>query len=237
MKFRRKSEPLEGQTPDGAPGDPGETSAAAPAVEGPRSQGPWDIDEVELDEDDPGKLDLGSLIITPREGLDLQLQVDEQTGQVVAVVLAGAEGAVELRAFAAPRHGDIWDDVRKQIAGEVTRRGGTASEHDGHFGPELRVLLNVTAQDGRTGQQPSRVFGISGPRWLLRATLFGQPALDPDESGPVESAMREVIVRRGTAAHAPGDALPLVVPPEVAAQMQAAQEKAQRQGQQQAEQQ
>ena len=89
------------------------------------------------------------------------------------------------------------------------------------------MVLNVTAQDGRTGQQPSRVFGITGPRWLLRATLFGKPALDPDESGLVESAMRDVIVRRGTAPHAPGDALPLVVPPAVAAQMQAAQQDAQ----------
>ncbi|MGA9747869.1 MAG: DUF3710 domain-containing protein [Nocardioides sp.] len=224
MKFRRKSEPVDGETPE-------ETPPAPPAVAGPRSQGPWDIDEVDLDEDDPGKLDLGSLVITPREGLDLQLQVDEQSGQVVAVVLAGADGAVELRAFAAPRNGDIWDDVRKQIGGEVTRRGGTASEHEGHWGPELRVVLNVTAQDGRTGQQPSRVFGIAGPRWLLRATLFGKPAIDPDESGPVESAMRDVIVRRGTAPHAPGDALPLTVPPAVAEQMQAAQA-AQQNGQQ-----
>ena len=39
----------------------------------------------------------------PRAGLELQLQVDEASGQVVAVVLAGEDGAVELRAFAAPR--------------------------------------------------------------------------------------------------------------------------------------
>ena len=218
MKFRRKqSEQAEADS--GTPDAPGAQDAAA-EERGPRASGPWDLAETDYDEDDAGKLDLGSLIVTPRPGLDLQLQVDEQSGQVVAVVLAGEQGAVELRAFAAPRNGDIWTDVRKQIAAEVTRRGGTASEHDGHWGPELRVVLNVTTQDGRTGQQPSRVFGITGPRWLLRATLFGQPALEPQDDGVVESAMRDVIVRRGSAPHAPGEALPLTVPPHLAAQMQ-----------------
>lgn len=219
MKFSRKRSAADEPTVDDA-------QEPTPEVTGVRAQGPWDIDEVVLDEDDPTKLDLGSLVVTPREGLDLQLQVDEQSGQVVAVVMAGPEGALELRAFAAPRNGDIWPDVRKQIASEVTRRGGTASEADGHYGPELRVVLNVTAQDGRTGQQPSRVFGISGPRWLLRATLFGQPALDPTEDGLVESALRDVIVRRGGEPHAPGEALTLTVPHAVAQQMQAAQQQA-----------
>jgi hypothetical protein len=224
VRFRRKSEQAaseagsDEETPETL--DTSERAEDPGSATGPRGHGPWDITETDYDEDDGSKLDLGSLIVTPREGLDPQLQVDEQSGQVVAVVLAGAQGAVELRAFAAPRHGDIWDDVRQQIAAEVTRRGGTATEHEGPYGPELRVVLTMTGQDGRTGQQPSRVFGISGPRWLLRATLFGQPALDPTEDGLVESALRDVIVRRGGEPHAPGEALPLTVPPAVAAQMQ-----------------
>ena len=231
MKFRRsKSEQadVDPSTASGESGDPtsAETDAVATADSaegGPRASGPWDISEVQLDEDDTSKLDLGSLVVTPREGLDLQLQVDEQSGQVVAVVLAGEKGAVELRAFAAPRNGDIWGDVRHQIAAEVTRRGGTASENEGPWGPELRVAMTMTMPDGRSGQQPSRVFGISGPRWLLRATFFGQPAVEPDDDGLVESALRDVIVRRGGEPHAPGEALPLTVPPAVAAQMQEAQ--------------
>lgn len=222
MKFRRKQSEPDVEAADAS-------SEPAPEVTGVRARGPWDADEVTLDEDDPGKLDLGSLVVTPREGLDLQLQVDEQTGQVVAVVMAGQEGALELRAFAAPRNGDIWPDVRKQIASEITRRGGTATEAEGPYGPELRVVLNVTAPDGHTGQQPSRVFGIAGPRWLLRATLFGQPALDPSDDGLVESALRDVVVRRGGEPHAPGEALPLTVPHAVAQQMQAAQQQAREQ--------
>lgn len=211
MKFRRSksdAEQPEVEAPEAA------APEQAPAADTRRARGPWDADEVALTEGDPSKIDLGSLIITPREGLELQLQVDEQRGHVVAVVLAGAEGAVELRPFAAPRNGDIWDDVRAQIAAEVTRRGGTATEAVGPWGPELRVVLTMTTQDGQTGQQPSRVFGIPGPRWLLRATLFGKPALEPDDDGVVEQALHDVIVRRGSEPHAPGEALPLSIPPE-----------------------
>jgi hypothetical protein len=220
VRFRRKSEQAASEAAPEVVDDEEAPAAVQPST-GPRANGPWDISETDYDEDDGSRLDLGSLIVTPRPGLDLQLQVDEQSGQVVAVVLAGEQGAVELRAFAAPRNGDIWDDVRHQIAAEVTRRGGTASESEGPYGPELRVVLTMTAQDGRTGQQPSRVFGISGPRWLLRATLFGQPALEPTEDGLVETALRDVIVRRGGEPHAPGEALPLTVPPAVAAQLEA----------------
>ena len=76
------------------------------------------------------------------------------------------------------------------------------------------MVLNVTTPDGRSGTQPSRVFGIPGPRWMLRATLFGRPALEPSDDGAVKQALRDVVVRRGTEPLAPGDPLPLTVPPE-----------------------
>jgi hypothetical protein len=213
VKFRRKK--TDGDEVDLASAeaaDPAEPAAAP--VDAARADGPWDESEIELVEGTPGKVDLGSLVVTPREGVELQLQVDEQHGQVVAVLLAGQEGAVELRPFAAPRNGDIWDDVRHQIAAEVSRRGGTATEAEGPWGTELRVVVSVTTPDGQTGTQPSRVFGIKGPRWLLRATFFGRPALEPDENGAIESALRDVVVRRGSEPFAPGEALPLRVPPE-----------------------
>ncbi|HEX4976573.1 MAG TPA: DUF3710 domain-containing protein [Nocardioides sp.] len=218
MKFRRKkSEGSEAEPLDGLPDGPAAEEQADPAQPGDalRSEGPWDVSEVDLPEEDPTRVDLGSLVVPRREGLELQLQVDQQSQQVVAVVLADPEGAVELRAFAAPRNGDIWEDVRQQIAAEVSRRGGTASEAEGPWGTELRVVLKVTTPEGQTGTQPSRVFGIPGPRWMLRATFFGRPALEPSETGTIERALRDVVVRRGTQPFAPGEALPLTVPSEL----------------------
>jgi hypothetical protein len=204
--FRRKKsdEPEDGATPE---------DGQEETLEGPRSQGPYDASEVTITEGDPDRIDLGGLLLTPREGLELQLQVDEGTGQVIAVILAGETGAVELRAFAAPRHGDIWGDVRRQVAGEVARMGGTATEVEGPYGTEIAVSLTVDRGDGQRVQQASKVIGIPGPRWLLRATLFGRPAVQYLEDGDVEKALRDVVVVRGTTPIPPGDSLPLTMPP------------------------
>jgi len=215
VKFRRK----QSVTPDEAGAETTATDATtdAAAVEstagaGFRSQGPWDRSEVTIDEDDKTRIDLGGLVVTARPGLELRLQVDEASQQVVAVLLVTSEGAVELRPFAAPRNEDIWDDIRQQIAAETARRGGTATEADGVYGKELRVVMPVTTPEGKPGTQPSRVMGIAGPRWLLRATFLGRPALTPVHDGDLESALRDVVVVRGSAPMAPGEPLPLVMP-------------------------
>jgi uncharacterized protein DUF3710 len=194
-------------------GAPDEATDEVRTPAGPRSRGPWDVSEVSVDEEGGDRIDLGSLLVTPHEGLDLQLQVDEASDQVIAVILAGETGAVELRAFAAPRHGDIWDSVRRHVAGEVARMGGTATEVEGPWGTEVKVSLTVTRDDGQRVQQASKVVGIPGPRWLLRATLFGRPAVEYDEAGDVETALRDVVVVRGGSPVPPGDALPLTMPP------------------------
>ncbi|MGZ4458130.1 MAG: DUF3710 domain-containing protein [Nocardioidaceae bacterium] len=227
MKFGRKksdqaAEQAEVEAPDDAvqPQDADlteeaadEAAAAAPL----RSGGPYDIEDVEIDRDDENLIDLGGLIIHAREGIELQMQVDEDSGVIMAVMMVGPDGAVELRPFAAPRNADIWDDARRSIAAEVTQRGGTATEADGPFGRELQVVLPVQLEDGQHAQQPSRVLGVIGPRWLLRATLFGRPAVEPDEDGDIENALREVVVVRGNEPMPPGEALPLTLPPNAVA--------------------
>ena len=212
MKFRRNRSDEPAAEEEEAEATAGPEQAEPEAEDPLRADGPWDVSEVDLDEDDPNAVDLGGLIVRGREGLELRLQVDEASEQIAAVLLVASEGAVELRPFAAPRNRDIWDEVRRQIAAETARRGGTATEADGAFGTELRVLMNVTTPEGETVQQPSRVLGIAGPRWLLRATLLGRPAVEPDQDGEVEAALREVVVVRGNDPMAPGDPLPLVMP-------------------------
>jgi Protein of unknown function (DUF3710) len=194
--------------------DEADQPTTADAAPGGRATGPWDASEVSIDEDAENRIDLGSLLITPHDALEVQLQVDEASEQVVAAVLAGEDGAAELRAFAAPRHGDIWESSRRALAAEVAQLGGTATEREGPWGTELVVSLMVDLPDGQRAQQQSVVVGIAGPRWLLRATLFGRPAVAYAEDGDIESALREIIVVRGGAPVPPGDALPLTMPPD-----------------------
>jgi hypothetical protein len=182
---------------------------ASPAEEARRT-GPFDVDEVP--DDGLERVDLGSLLIPASPGRELRLQVDERTQQVQSVVLAGPDGALELRAFAAPRNGDLWSDVRPQLAADMARRGGTATEREGRFGTELVCQLTVKGPDGRTGQQPSRIVGVNGPRWLLRATFLGQPAVDAEGAAAWEDTLATTAVRRGDHAMPVGDPLPVVLP-------------------------
>jgi hypothetical protein len=172
--------------------------------------GPWDSEE--LADDGIDRIDLGSLLVPPREGAELRLQVDENTGEVQSAMLAADDGALELRAFAAPRNGDLWAEVRPQISADVGRHGGTATERQGRFGTELICQMQVVMPDGSHALQPSRIIGVNGARWLLRATFFGQPALEPDDVGDWENVLAAVVVHRGTQAMPSGDALPLRLP-------------------------
>ncbi len=127
-------------------------------------------------------------------------------------MLAAPDGALELRAFAAPRHGDLWSEVRPQIAADVAQHGGTATERDGRWGVELVCQMQVVGPDGNRAIQPSRIVGVNGGRWLLRATFLGRPAVEPENAEAWEDALAAVVVHRGTHAMPAGDALPLVLP-------------------------
>ncbi len=200
MKFRRRS------APDDEVEQVDETTTEEAAEE--PATGPFDVDD--LPEDDVQRVDLGSLLIQPDEGRELRLQVDEASGTVQSVVLAGKDGAIEVRAFAAPRNGDLWSEVRPQIAADMAQKGGTATEREGRFGPELVCQVQVKRREGGTATQPSRIVGINGPRWLLRATFFGRPAVDPDPEW--EDAITRIAVRRGDHAMPVGEPLPVTLP-------------------------
>jgi hypothetical protein len=58
------------------------------------------------------------------------------------------------------------------------------------------------------------VIGINGPRWMLRASLLGQPAVKPDDSAAWEDSIRKIAVHRGAHAMPVGEALPVVMPPQ-----------------------
>ncbi len=206
MKFRRKSEPASDPLSEST--SVASEVVAAPA--GPRTDGPFD--ESQVKDDGVQRVDLGALLIAPTEGRELRLQVDEASGVVQAVMLAGQDGALELQAFAAPRNGDLWGTVRPQIIDDITGRGGRAEEREGRFGTELVCQVPVQKSDGEVGLQPSRIVGINGQRWMLRASFLGRPALQPEASGEWEDALAQVVVRRGAEAMPVGEPLPATLP-------------------------
>ena len=204
-----------------------------------RGDGPWDVSEVDdLDGTEQGpKIDLGSLIITGVPGSEVRLQVAEETKEIVSAMLViettvpapagqsartqAVSSALELGAYAAPRSGGLWAELREEISEAATAQGGSASLREGPFGVELYRFIPVTTPEGEQGYQPSRMWVAEGPRWLLRGIVYGQAAVEDDVESPVVAhvlaAFRQVIVRRGEEAMAPGDLLPLSMPSTVTA--------------------
>ena len=194
----------------------GRSSSAATGSDDPdenadddRATGPWDVSEVEASD---AYVDLGGLWLPARDGMELRLEVEEESGRVIAATVQLGGSAVQLQAFAAPRTLGIWDEIRREIASSVTRQGGTADEMPGSFGRELLARVPSRTPDGRTTHQPARFVGIDGPRWFLRAVFHGEAAYQADQASELESLVREVVVVRGTEAMAPRELLTLRLP-------------------------
>jgi hypothetical protein len=202
--FRRKGKNDEPET----------SESVEEAAPDPRAEGPFDASEVEdLDLEADDRIDLGALKVAGMPGMELGLQVDEGSGVVQAVLLMLDDSALELRAFAAPKTSGIWDEVRQEIMDEAARMGGTATETDGPFGTELVLVVPVEDPEGQVFSQTSRVIGVDGPRWLLRATVLGRAAVEPDAAAPMEETLRNVVVVRGNEPMAVREGLPLQLPP------------------------
>lgn len=173
--------------------------------------GPYDAGDVP---DAFQRLDLGALLLPPRPGMELRLELEERTKRVIAATVGLAGSTVQLQAFAAPRTEGLWEDIRADIAAQVGRQGGSVEEVQGTFGPELLARLPARTPDGRTGQRVARFVGVDGPRWFLRGVFGGPAAGDADAARDLEDVVRGIVVVRGTEAMAPRDLLPLRLPPQ-----------------------
>ncbi|MCA0294357.1 MAG: DUF3710 domain-containing protein [Actinobacteria bacterium] len=180
-----------------------------------RADGPFDSEEVELGGDHVTRIDLGSLIITPWDGLGLQLQVNEASQAVQAVTAVWKNSGLEVALFAAPASGGLADELREDVVEEAEQGGGNATVADGPFGAEVRRVL---PQEGPGGEQlfhVSRIWFAEGPRWLLRGTLLGEAAIGDADAplvAPFAEFFRNLVVRRGSRPMVPGELIPMKLP-------------------------
>ena len=150
-------------------------------------------------------IDLGSLLSRPAGPMELRLQVDEESGagdRCRAGRRGGCARAARVRRL--PR----WRRLGRAASAHLRRDGA-----DGRHGrpsrraasaPSCSAWCRCRTPDGQPGTQASRIVAHEGPHWLLRATLMGRPAVEPGQAGPWEETIRQVVVRRGREAMAPG---------------------------------
>ncbi|HKT57521.1 MAG TPA: DUF3710 domain-containing protein [Microbacterium sp.] len=157
-------------------------------------------------------IDLGGIKVLPREGLNLRLEIEEQTNRIVAVGLDYADSTLQVQPFAAPRTAGLWDETREQIRAQVRQQGGRVEEREGPLGPELLAEVPVANPDGTTGKRLARFVGIDGPRWFLRGVIGGAATGDVNAAASVEDLFRSLVVVRGGNPMPPRDLIPLKMP-------------------------
>jgi hypothetical protein len=172
-----------------------------------RSKGPWDESEIDFN-DSVDRVNLGGLLVASMPGVDVQVQVDQATGNVVQLTFAGFDGAVQVLPYAAPKSGGYWETVRGSIISGINSAGGLVEVVEGPFGPELHA--QVTDESGH--QAPARFVGIDGPRWFLRAVFLGAAARPSNAAAALENVVRAVVVVRGREAMAAGSAITMRLP-------------------------
>lgn len=158
-------------------------------------------------------IDLGGIKVLPREGLNLRLEVEEQTKRIVAVGLDYAGSTLQVQPFAAPRSTGLWEETREQIRQQIRQQGGRVEERIGPLGPELLAEVPVAASGpGATERRLARFVGVDGPRWFLRGVIGGAAASDVDAAARVEDLFRSIVVVRGGTPMPPRDLIPLKMP-------------------------
>jgi hypothetical protein len=188
------------------------------------TSGPWD--EADAPDDGVARIDLGSLRLPAVPGMELRVDVNAQQ-KVIGATLRAGESLLQVSAFAAPRAGGIWDDVRADLARSASGQGGRLQEVEGPFGPELAgsVLATPPAQPGQPAPKPvrrgARFLGVDGPRWFLRGMVSGPAAESPEAAAQLEEAFRQIVVVRGHDPMPVREQLPLTLPPQAAAQVAA----------------
>lgn len=182
----------------------------APAVGVALATGPWDSGEQypELQ-----RVDLGSLLIPVSVGQEVQLNVAGE--QIVAASVTAGDSGLQVQAFAAPKSGGLWEDVRGEIAGEISSLGGESQEAHGPFGTELRARVPTEPGSAHPELQPARYIGVDGPRWLLRGTISGQAAIHAGLAKPLEEVFAGIVVVRGDHPAPPRDLLEIQLPAEM----------------------
>jgi hypothetical protein len=196
--------------------EPADEPAGPSAPEPEAAQGPWDTaDDIPAAE----RIDFGSLQVPVAEGCEIQLNIADDQGPLIVIVRG--ESSLQLQAFAAPKSGGLWDDVRREIAVAVGEAGGSSEEADGPFGPELRARVPGDPSLGQSGLQDIRFLGVDGPRWFLRGVITGPAARHAAAAAPFEELFAQVVVVRGDHPVPPRELLEIRLPEEARQAMEA----------------
>jgi hypothetical protein len=185
----------------------GQPPADEPEPGPPPEYGPFDAESAPAD--GVSRLDLGSVRVPVPEEAQLQVEVD-QAGPVRAVHVLTATGQYTITAYAAPRSGQLWSQVRRELITELETQGARVRDVDGDWGREVVAMHSDLAL---------HFIGVNGPRWLLRGVAAGPPERAAELAQRLRAMLRQTVVVRGDEPMPVRAPLPLTLPEPMAEQL------------------
>lgn len=178
--------------------------------------GPFDGDSVDINDFDfsefgPAILNLGSLRLPLPKNSQVQVEMGEQGPKMLHIVTA--HGRITPVAFAAPSSGGQWDRSVDEIVEGMSGQGMPTSVENGPWGREV-------VGTGTNGV--IRILGVDGPRWMLRMTLAAPQGKESDLAVLGREIAARTFVYRGDDPILAGNSLPVVLPAQLADQVQQA---------------
>lgn len=168
-------------------------------------EGPYDIEQAP--QDDVARMDLGSVRVPVPEGGQVQVEMDQESGNVRAVHVVTPHGQVTISAYAAPKSAELWPEVCDELAEQLRSDGGTVRRLTGDWGRELSVRL---------GDVSLHFVGVDGPRWMLRGVIAGPQQVAQGAPEQLRALVRDTIVVRGPGPMPVRNPLPIQLPPAMA---------------------
>lgn len=193
------------------------------------STGPFDGDNVEIEDFDFSDfsdvtLNLGSVRVPLPKESQVQVEMGEQGPKMVHVVTR--HGRMTPVAFAAPRTGGLWEQSAEEIIQGMRSEGMPVEVQQGPWGKEIV---------GTGSNGVIRIIGVEGPRWLYRVTLAAPTGSEQALAETGRDTIARSFVYRGEDPVLAGNSLQVVLPAQLAQQVQAAAEARARQAQEAAQ--
>src|SRR5699024_5699598 len=145
-----------------------------------------------------GYMDLGAIKVPMRKNVSYRLEQEQANQKVFAVSAVHENSTLQIQAFAAPRSGGQWDEIRQEMFDQnKNAKGAKVTLEDGEFGRELLIRVPAKLPDGRQGERVARFLGIDGPRWMIRAMIMGKAAIDKAQAGILYDILKDTVIDRG----------------------------------------
>ncbi|HEX5402143.1 MAG TPA: DUF3710 domain-containing protein [Pseudonocardiaceae bacterium] len=168
------------------------------------SGGPYD--EHDAPDDGEVRLDLGSIRLPLPADSQLQIET-EPDGPLRALHVLTPNARFTIGAYAAPRSGDLWPEISRELAEQLHGDGARVRRENGEWGIELVAFVDDVLL---------RFVGVDGPRWMLRAVSAGPKETSAKAAEELRDIVRGTIVVRGDQPMPVRTPLPFELPAEIA---------------------